>query len=147
MSCGSEPIRRAPDWQTRLSRYIRQRRNIPFEWGVNDCATFACDGIAAMTGVDPARSLKGYRTRRGADRALKKHGFADLKAAADALAEEHGFPPVDPAYAQRGDLVLVETERGQCLGLVSLGIAGLAIANFEGVAFVSRRWATQAWRI
>lgn len=138
--------RRFQDWPSRFARFLAERYNEPFVWGSNDCALFACDGVQAIIGVDLAQSLRGYKTKRGAFGSLKRAGFKDLRAAAAALTAVHGFPAVWPGHAQRGDLVLIETERGQALGLIDLS-GNIIIADEEKPVLVPWRLATDAWRI
>ncbi len=47
----------------------------PFEWGVADCCTSACDAFHALHGVDPMAPLRGrYRTARGAGVIIARRG-------------------------------------------------------------------------
>lgn len=93
-------ISRRPGWRSRLAETIEARRRLPHAWGRNDCALFAADCIAAMTGTDPAASMRGrYRSASGAARMLKEGGHADLRALAASLLEE-----IAPAHARAGDV-------------------------------------------
>lgn len=115
-------VNRHQDWPTRLFSFIEERRDAPFEWGRQDCCLFVCDGIHAMTGVDPAKpDFRGrYKDGLGAARLLKKHG--GVEAVAGMVCARLGFAPVPVASAQRGDVVLIhataneEPALGLCLG-------------------------------
>jgi hypothetical protein len=51
-------LKRTHDWPEQLHRLIRARWDTPFQWGVNDCGTFAADVVLAMTGVDIAADVR-----------------------------------------------------------------------------------------
>lgn len=128
---------RCRDWPEQLAAFIEARRTLPFAWGSNDCALFAADAINALTGVDHAATLRGYKTERGAASRIKKAG--GMRAFAAALTEKH------PGLAQRGDVVLVINEGRETFGVVcdggnwcAPGVSGLvfrpvseAVAAFE----------------
>jgi hypothetical protein len=91
-------IERAADWRATLAAFIDERRADPFVWGARDCCLFAADAVAGFTGLDVAAPLRGYATRFGALRALRRAGF------------ERVFDVVDPhfptaARARAGDVV------------------------------------------
>lgn len=138
---------RAPDWVARLSDHIQSHRDAPFGWGSNDCFLFAMAGIKAMTGVDMAAEYRGYTCEFGAGRTMARHGFADLHDALTQIAAAHGCPQIDPAFAQRGDLVFLETDRGKGCGLIDLSAARVVLPDTDGVAHLPRDLATDAWRI
>ncbi|WP_412497296.1 DUF6950 family protein [Vibrio fluvialis] len=100
-------------WLTRLSQVIAAAQRTPFEWGKHDCCLFAADCALAVAGVDPAADYRGrYSTEIGAKRALNKtHG--SIESAFDAC-----FKRVVPEFAQRGDIVLLESELGKAAGVV-----------------------------
>ena len=62
---------RLPDWQARLTDYLRVVARRGFAYGRHDCCTFTAGCVAAMTGVDPMRGFRGYRTLAGAMRNLQ----------------------------------------------------------------------------
>lgn len=150
-SSGARHPGRLADWVPRLADYLAEREAQAFAWGGHDCARFACGGIAAMTGRDPAPQLAGYGSRAEAEQALAAAGYADLDAAARALAARAGFPAVAPGHAQRGDLVLIQAPQGLFLGLIDLDGRHLAMAAKPGVARLApwrwRRFALAAWRV
>lgn len=140
------------DWQERMIDAINARRDTPFAWGRHDCALFACDVAQAICGVDFAAGLRGrYATERGAYVALKRFAGPNaknggLEAAAEKIAANHGCPEVPPLMAQRGDIVLMDSELGAVLG-VCVGET-IAKAGVEtGVEFVPLAAARRAWRV
>lgn len=108
-------MQRHPDWPERFRRALDARRRLPFAWGTNDCATFAADVIAAMTGVDFAEGLRGqYASREEADALLEERGWGDVEGLADA------FLPRLEGRPRRGDVVMLQGLEGRylavCLG-------------------------------
>ncbi len=147
----------------------------PFSWGSHDCCLWACDCVAAMTGVDPAAwfrgacdptgSTLGYSSRAGARRALGRfiaaenleagRGFAGaLEAVAVHLAARHGMTRLAAvALAGRGDLVFVEAIEGEAeppgpaLGIVDLSGTRALFAGEKGLASLPLARAEIAWRV
>lgn len=110
-------MKRLPDWEERLAAYIEPRRRTPFAWGSNDCCTFTLGAVGAMTGLDPMPEFRGhYKTARGAVRALRRIGAGDLVAT---LTQKLG-EPIEPALAQRGDVVMAQGSIGICFGAFAL---------------------------
>jgi len=91
------------DWLTKF-REFEENRYGPFKWGENDCCLYACDAIAAITGVDPAAKLRGYTTEAEANALIAQYGT--LEDLAVAITTEYGMPELSPKKAQRGDVVL-----------------------------------------
>lgn len=100
------------DWTTRLSDVIKAALGRPFSWGEFDCCLFAADCAVAVCGVDPAEQYRGkYKTETGAKRLIKKnHG--SLEAAWDAC-----FARVSPAFVQRGDIALYQSQTGRAVAV------------------------------
>jgi hypothetical protein len=127
-----------PDWPARLDAFLADRSRQPFEWGVNDCALFAADAVLAMTGVDFAVSFRGYRSGRGAGKLLRE--CRHLSGIASALLGE----PMEPGFAQRGDVVLVAGPARNSLG-ICLGAHYAGPGKF-GVEYGPIDRALSAWR-
>lgn len=104
---------RHPDWQTRLASYLAEVRELPFSYGFHDCALFVAGAVKAMTGDDPARGWRGYRSHAAGIRKLRAAGYEDHVARAASLFAE--VPVVD---AMPGDIAVVATETGPALGIV-----------------------------
>lgn len=118
---------RLRDWQSRLEALIAERDHAPFAWGTNDCCTFACDVILAMTGKDPAAGLRDHRTASDAALTLSAHG--GVLELADARLGER----IRPALAQVGDVGLVDSPEGPALAVLGgtqwLGPRGAGLAR------------------
>jgi hypothetical protein len=126
---------RLQDWPSRLAAYVDAAYTQPFEWGRHDCSAFAAGAVEAMTGERPP--LPAY---------------ADAREAAELLADESLSsrvrsilgPPIAPAFAQRGDLALVEID-----GRVSLAVCVgdlFAGPGADGLVMVPRVDVRMAWR-
>ena len=135
------------DWQERLIAAVADRRETPFRWGRHDCALFACDVAQAVCGIDFAAPLRGkYTTERGAAVALKRFCGSGLEEAAEKIAADHGCPEVPPLMARRGDIVILDSERGPLLGVcVGQHVAKAGVKS--GVQHVPITAARRAWRV
>jgi hypothetical protein len=93
---------RVQDWPEQLAAWVDDARARAFEWGWWDCATAANDCVKRITG-DALGPLGGLAWSGviGAVRQLELEG--GLQAAVTSRMGE----PIVPAYAQRGDLVLL----------------------------------------
>jgi cell wall-associated NlpC family hydrolase len=124
---------RRQDWPERLAEQIAAAQRQPYVIGVHDCARFSCQCIEAMTGIDLWPQLAGYKTERGAIKAMAKHG-ATLQAAATKLV---GAQPTSPLSAKRGDLLIYTDNGGDHLGVCTgshaavLGPDGLAMLRLD----------------
>lgn len=135
--------RRKEDWPARLTAFVAGRRRTPFAWGRNDCCLFAADAVAAMTGVDPAKPWRGYKTVRGAmNRVRRAGGVPGLMAQA---AQRHGWPSITATFARRGDIVLAATPDGPALA-VRFG-HGVVLPGSDGLLTLPLDPAASAWRV
>lgn len=99
-----------------LSWYIKTSIDTPFKWGEFDCCLFACNCVIALMGVDPGKAYRGrYSTAIGAKRALTKYADGTIEGAFNQVFGE--FKP--RLNLGRGDLVLVATELGNAVGVIS----------------------------
>ncbi len=147
-------LARFPKWPELLERFIHARTFEPFAWGKNDCATFACDAVLAMTGTDLAEPLRRHTSALEAARALR--AFLDskesdtaklLEATAEKIAAAWKIEEIPVLYAQRGDLVLVNTEEGMVLTVVSLNGYEVLAPGTAGLMRLPLKSARRAWRI
>lgn len=131
---------KAPHWEVRLSEQIEAARERPFSWGEHDCATWAADVWAALTGEQsPAIAWRGrYKTALGAERFRRKAGYPSMEAAGMALL---GEPLPTPLLAQRGDVVFAQDAFGVCVG------ARAAFVGAKGLEFLRLRDCVLAWRV
>lgn len=135
---------RYEDWPERLAAFIESRFAVPFKWGQNDCALFACDAVKEMTGFDPGHDFRGkYKTAKGSLSALKKYGDGDLDKTATMIM---GNPLQSPRFSQRGDMVLMPSDLGPQLG-ICLGETAAVVCVDGGVVFKNMHDALKAWRV
>jgi hypothetical protein len=141
-------MKRYDDWPGLLDAFVASRRESPFRWGANDCCLFACDAVLIMTGEDLARGFRDcYATLHGAAKAMRNFGASSVGELADIMAERHDLRVLPPLFAQRGDIVLLDRDLGESLGIVSLhGVEVWAPAE-EGLVEVPLSEAQRAWRV
>lgn len=130
---------RLHDWQSRLDVCMREHLARPFEWGRNDCVTFAAACVKAVTGADHIEMLRGsWFDERAAARLLRAGGGL-VALAAGCLGEE-----IAPVMAQPGDVgITVQNGRDAlcvCAGLHWHGPAAEGLATFSAEQVIS------AWR-
>jgi hypothetical protein len=140
-------VKRADDWPRRLHAALEA---IPpdekFAWGKRDCAFFTCDLVAAMTGVDMAAEYRGrYNSQAGAVRVLRQAG--GLERIAEKMAHRHELEEVKPAFAQRGDVAMLDTDDGPALGVVALDGRNALFSGPQGLRAVPVLSCRRAWRI
>jgi len=92
-------MRRHSDWPQRFSLHRANAVRVPVATGENDCALFAAGFVAALTGEDLSRGVRGYRSYR---EGLAMFGVRRLRDIAD-----RALPRLAPALAQRGDVAWV----------------------------------------
>lgn len=128
---------RLPDWERRLAAYLAEPGRDQFQWGENDCALFASGAAAAMTGHDRAAHFRGaYSTRAGSIMTLRDLGKGTLIKTMSAY-----FEPCRPAFARRGDLVMVRRAVGICMGKDGLFL------GLDGFERATRDEFTHGWRV
>src|ERR1700732_272724 len=142
-------MKRFPDWPTRLSEFLEERKSRPFEWGVHDCCLFACDAIQVMTGVDVASTLreKKYSDPHGARAVIKEAGASSVVELAEWIAELHKLREIPVPFAQRGDAVILSHGGVQSIAIVSLDGLDAIAPGKDGLIANPTRYGTRAWRI
>lgn len=109
----------------------------PWQWGVADCCTSACDVFHRLHGIDPMQSLRGsYSTRTGAVRAITSRG-GWVKMSGD-LARDAGLVE---GTGVAGEIGLVMSEGQLCLA-VSTGAVwiGKSMTGLASVSVCERSW-------
>lgn len=115
---------RVNQWPSLLSAYILNFEETPFEWGVNDCTTFAAGGVNVILGKDYYEDLGigSYKTKDESIKIIKEKGFDSLIDLLDSL-----FPRT--TKIRRGDLVAREFLKTEPV----LGICYLPYDYFLGM--------------
>ena len=137
-------IKKFENWPERLEQYLSSCSQKDFKWGRFDCALFATDAIQAMTGQDLAhRFRRRYRSAYGAKRLTRKYG--SLLQLADAIAKQWNLSKQEASWAQRGDVVAIDTQSGEALG-ICLG-ASSAFPNEVGLSLKPTGECRCSWRV
>jgi hypothetical protein len=124
-------------WESKLAEYLE---NVgPFEWGQNDCCLFAANAVEVITGTDPAKKYRGYKTKLGAAKKLKDLGIEG------AWSKEFG-DPINPKLCKRGDVVLFQNGQEQSIG-VCMGTKFAAIAEEGLIMLDMQKHAIMGWKI
>jgi hypothetical protein len=138
--------RRVLNWESAFAHLLAVRAQQPFVWGASDCCLFAGDVIYALRGEDPAWWFRGrYTDQRGAARALREYSDGStLESVAERICAERAYAEIPAAFAQRGDLVLIETDAGDALGVQvdhRVAVQGPAGVIITSDVRVRRAWA------
>lgn len=130
---------RYENWPEILAEEIEGARERPFSFGSHDCTAFAMRVVRAMTGRDHMAAFPAYASEDEAAEILAARGGLA------AMATQQFGAPVAVAYAQRGDLVLLPTPRGDALG-ICLGSSAVFAAPL-GVSIMAMQHVVAAWSI
>jgi len=133
--------RHTDEWYAALDTYIDERRGAPFEWGVNDCCSFAADWVQIATGVDPMAELRGLTSALAAHRALERMGGML------AVVEQFCGPHIPGPFAQVGDLAMVTLPSGHKAMAVCIGPWLTAPSAHGGLSMIPVDAAEAAWRV
>ncbi len=101
---------------TDLNTFISERRHRPFVWGENDCCLFVADWLLAKGSDvgDIAAEFRGtYNSQQGAFKQLLSRGYNDIKTAFEVKLGT----PVQRLMLRRGDVVLLDTNNGDVMGI------------------------------
>ena len=131
---------RLPNWKKRLTAYLAEVVDRPFKPGQHDCALFVAGAVQAMTGDDPARGWRGYRSLASGRQALAKRGYSDQVALAASM-----LPAIAPAMAQAGDVAVVAGDDGPALGIVQGEM--VFVLRREGLAILPRLAIEKAFKV
>ena len=126
-------------WKTELVDYVNSRKEMPFEWGVNDCMLFLAGGVKIKSGDDHAPDF----THKSA-----KEAFAYTKGDVDSFIDGFGYERVHVNLAQFGDAVTSHKigEKGRSLGGICMGANSYFIAE-HGAVHIPTIQCDVAWRI
>jgi hypothetical protein len=130
------------DYIRRLWDTIDAHRELPFQWGgrdtSHDCCTFVAACLDAMTGdgyLD--RLLAHYQDEDGAKAFIAAHG--GLEGALTATLGD----PIRIAFMRRGDVVLIEREGKEFVGICTGEL--VFSAGPDGLVTNPRQYAIRAW--
>jgi hypothetical protein len=143
------PLQRKLHWASRAyHNFLLSRANIPFQWGRNDCALFAADGILAMTGLDIAADFRGkYYDEASALEVIRSITGGSTVADATAwCAAKYRLPELTyPLMAQRGDLCVFEDSGRLVTGLIHLSGRHIVAVGESGLRRIPITEIVRAW--
>lgn len=130
---------RTQGWERRLSKYLTEKNNAPFQWGENDCVLFAAKAVEAVSGYNFYQDYLPYTTEEEAKAILDINGGIE-----GLVAKFLGGGYINYRLAKRGDVVLIKSP------LLSLGIvddSGQKIVSVgpEGAVRLPLKMATRVW--
>ena len=137
-------MKRLDDWRARLAVEMDRQRREPFKWGRHDCVIgFGAAIVQALTGEDLARGYRGkYRTPEKAAEIIAESGAETL---GDFIA---GFlPEIHPAFAQVGDIGVVEADGVIGQAVCMFDASGLVVLTEDGHGRRPRGDAIRAFRV
>lgn len=139
-----QTLHRLDDWRARLAAEMDRQRRAPFRWGSHDCALgFATGIVEAITGADLARGYRGtYRTPGAAAQIIADSGADSL---GDFVAQH--LPEIHPAFAQVGDLGVIEADGPIGQALCMFDASGLIVMTDDGHGRRPRADALRAFRV
>jgi len=131
---------RAHDWPEKFVSYLNQRERAVFTWGkhAHDCASFGAGWVRIALGVEPLDGLPDYSTAEEAEAILESASFA-------AMIDER-LPRIDIGLAKRGDIGLIETERGDAVVIID-GVDLVGPAKRRGLVRYPRFKLVAAWEV
>ncbi len=129
-------MKRVLQWERELQRFLTERRDTPFAWVANDCATFAAEWVRRCTGQ--TLFTPDYTDAGGAAR-LMAQGMREQVTAV------LGEPRPDIRQAMRGDVGLVPAGDREALGVVEGRF--VATPGPDGLVLIDRARLTAVWEV
>jgi hypothetical protein len=145
-------MKRLPQWENLLAAHFAKAHAQRFGWGTFDCALAVCDGINAITGIDPGAPYRGkYKTEQAATAIIG----GNLGSFTAGVCQAQGFPEyldkdgkTRPGFAHRGDVALIQaSDPGLALGTVDLTGRFAWCASERGFIRVPMKFWLRAWKI
>lgn len=132
------------DWDQRFADWLAETTARKHRFSHHDCLMQPAGAIEAQTGRDLADGHRGrYRTARGAAAYLRGLGFDSAEALLDSILD-----PVPPAFAQRGDIALIQIPEGPAVPGVVIGGEALFVVHGEPEPLrVPRSAWVKAWSV
>jgi len=131
---------RVQAWAVELALVIEKHGGLPFQYGVSDCGVLAADAVYAVLGEDILKPYRGYKTKAGAGRILRKNGCENV----GELFAKH-FKEGDKSAAMRGDIGVVDFN-GEVAGGVFTG-SGFVCKSEMGIFFADYSQITRVFEV
>jgi hypothetical protein len=135
-------MQRFPDWPTRLHRFLRDRRSLPYAWGANDCCAWVQDWVLLATGVDIMPGVTRPTSAIGAAKFLHRHKVANVEGLAIVVL---GGPIENTQLAGRGDVVSFWANDEPHLAIAAGAAAATPAA--EGLVWIPRHLWRHGWKV
>jgi len=133
---------RLNNWPERLSQFLIENKDRPFQWGDFDCSQFAIHAEIAITGDSRFWDyFGGYDTKAKAFVKLRRGGFANVWQLVDSRLVNLD----NVKLAKRGDVIGHLTNDGESLG-ICVGDK-YAASGSNGIVYASLDEAVCAWRM
>lgn len=129
------------DYTTKLAFFFREKHSLPFNWQTNNCAFFAADWAAILTGTDPIPEFREM-SAKNLVRYMNAHDLAVVIKERCALL---GWPLVPLTFARRGDMVQTEIDATPALGVCNGHMSGFP--GLTGLVYFPTLKCQRAWRI
>lgn len=144
-------LHRIDNWESHLSQFLIDMDRKPFEWGKNDCCTFAAEWIKRCTGR--IIELPVLSTQEEANAILESRGGIEA-----AVTAELGAPIEDKRLINRGDVGLIpailrptpDSDVGSSINVLVLAVCtGIFMASpgRRGVMLNPRDAVKVAWAV
>lgn len=136
-------MKKIPNWRSQLYSYIEANKETEFKYGKFDCCLFGASVCAAQTDVDLAEKYRGkYRTALGGLKLLKKDGYSSYE---DFIAKN--FTEIEaPAFAQVGDIGIVDTDEGAAVCVV-MGAFAVGLSQETGLVRFEINQLSKVYRV
>jgi hypothetical protein len=95
---------RQEGWELKLSGYLRESKDKPFVWGVNDCVLFGVKAVELITGENHYEQYLGYTDEHGAKEIINEAGSLEKL-----ISRHFGKPHRNILLAKRGDLAMLKS--------------------------------------
>lgn len=134
-------VERLQNWPILLSNYLKERKTMPFDWGVNDCLSFVSGAVAAVTGYNFQDEYLPYNTEELAAGMLDEYGGVE-----GIICENLGHRGTDKVLmAGRGDVVLYKAPEGDTAGVVDDSGRYFCIITQYGMIRLPLNKASKVW--
>jgi hypothetical protein len=128
---------RIENWESKLFAYLETVG--PFEWAKNDCCVFVSNAIVLMRGDDVLKDYRGYKTKLGAQKILKKVGGIEglwTKILGESISHK---------LLKRGDVVFYSNKGDPLVGLC-VGSRFVALTE-SGIVYLPMNLAEKGWKV
>ena len=137
-------MRKLPDWQILLHKFLTKNRDREFGWGTWDCCTFCNEALKVISGQSVIPPQLQWSNECEAMEKVQKYGRTFSNAIKKA-ARAAGLKPVDVKQITAGDLVVYQNENEEVCGICD-GFSLLSPSDI-GYAFSRCEKARLAWRV